>query len=298
LPYYTFHSKFQKPMKAVIRHLPLSTPADYISDGLVGLGFDVISVKQMSSTLRSSAEGTSHVNHPLFLITLPRTTKSQEIFKLTGLCHIAIKVEAYKAQTSLTQCYNCQTFAHVWPNCRQSPRCLWCKGGHLHKECPEKANTTSTPSCCNCKLAEGETPHPSNYRGCSHAQDEIRKRKAKRAPKPTTGRVFSSSHATPGVSYAAALKNPTQPQPRQVAEPAPAGVEQSRVPPPAQQRLRQQTGQSVQADNVNSTSLNNMFRVASVVQQIMTGLNDAVSEVQKIVPITKIVMKVMNSNGC
>jgi hypothetical protein len=38
----------------------------------------------------------------LFLITLPITTKSQEIFKLTGLCHIAIKVEAYKAQTGLT----------------------------------------------------------------------------------------------------------------------------------------------------------------------------------------------------
>jgi hypothetical protein len=95
----------------------------------------------------------------------------------------------------------------------------------------------------------------------------------------------------------AALKNPTQPQPRQIAEPAPAGVEQSRVPPAAQQRLQQQTGQSVQVDNVNSASLNNMFRVASVVQQIMTGLNDAVSE-QKIVAITKIVMKLMNSNGC
>jgi hypothetical protein len=41
-----------------------------------------------------------------------------------------------------------------------------------------------------------------------------------------------------------------------------------------------------------------MFRVASVIQQIMTGLNDAVSEEQKIVAITKIVMKLMHSNGC
>jgi hypothetical protein len=100
------------------------------------------------------------------------------------------------------------------------------------------------------------------------------------------------------VSYVAALKNPTQPHPRKVAESAPAGVENSRVPPPAQQRLRQQIDQSVQADNVNSASLNNMFRVTTVVQQIMTGLNEAVSEEKKIVAITKIVLKLMNSNGC
>jgi hypothetical protein len=48
LPYYsyTFFSKSLKPIKAVIRHLPLNTPAEDISDGLVNVGFDVISVKQ------------------------------------------------------------------------------------------------------------------------------------------------------------------------------------------------------------------------------------------------------------
>jgi hypothetical protein len=281
LNYFTFYPKSQKPIKAVIRHLPISTPAEDISDGLVGLGFDVISVKQMSSTRRSSAEGSTHVNLPLFLITLPRNPKSQEIFKLRGLCHISIKVEAYKAQAGLTQCYNCQKFGHVWANCRQPPRCLWCGGGHLHKECPEKEKISSTPACCNCKLAEGENPHPSNYRGCSHAKDELRKKKAQRAPQPATGRLFSASYATPGVTYAAALQNSTQPQPRQATKPAPAGVEQPRVPPQAQQRLQNHTGQSAQASNVSSASLDNMFKVATVVQQIMTGLNDAASEEKK-----------------
>jgi hypothetical protein len=296
LHYFTFHPKSQKPIKAVIRHLPFNTPAEDISDGLVSLGFDVISVKQMTSTRRPSAEGASQINLPLFLVTLPRNQKSQDIFKITGLCHISIKVEAYKAQTGLTQCYNCQKFGHVWANCRQPPRCLWCGGGHLHKECPEKGNNTSKPTCCNCKLAEGENPHPSNYRGCSHAKEEMRKRKDQRAPKPPTGRVFSSTYATPGVSYAAALQNSTQP--RQASKPIAARVEQPRLPAPAQQSPQQPTGQSVQAASVNSASLDNMFRVASVVQQIMTGLNDAVSEEQKIVAITKIVMKLMNSNGC
>jgi hypothetical protein len=131
LPYFTFYPKSQKPIKAVIRHLPFTTPEEDISDGVVGLAFDVISVKQMSATRRSPAEGTSTVNFPFFLMTLPRTSKSIEIFKLTSLYHIAIRVEAYKAQTGLTQCYNCQKFGHVRAHCKQPPRCMWCGAGHL-----------------------------------------------------------------------------------------------------------------------------------------------------------------------
>jgi hypothetical protein len=39
------------------------------------------------------------------------------------------------------------------------------------------------------KLAGGENSQPSKYRGCSHAKDEMRKRKWQRAPKTTMGRV-------------------------------------------------------------------------------------------------------------
>jgi hypothetical protein len=153
LAYYTFIPKSEKPIQAVIRQLPINTPAEDISDGLVSLGFDVVSVKQMISTRRSSPEDPNISNLPLFLVTLPRTAKSQEIFRLPNFCHIAIRVEAYRAQSSLTQCHNCQQFGHVWENCKQLPRCLWSGGGHLHKECPEKGNTASTPACCNCRLA-------------------------------------------------------------------------------------------------------------------------------------------------
>jgi hypothetical protein len=44
LSYYSFYSKSQEPMKAVIPHLPHNTPAGHISDGLVTLEFDVIGV--------------------------------------------------------------------------------------------------------------------------------------------------------------------------------------------------------------------------------------------------------------
>jgi hypothetical protein len=88
-------------MKAMIRHLPHNTYAEDISDRLVSLGCDVISVKQKRATRRSPSDGSTTINFPLFLITLARTAKSQENFRLTSLCHIAIRVEAYRAQNGL-----------------------------------------------------------------------------------------------------------------------------------------------------------------------------------------------------
>jgi hypothetical protein len=118
ISYYSFYPKSEKHIKALIRHLAHDTPAEDISDGLVSLGFDVISVKRMKTTRRSPPEESKVINLFLFLVTLPRTAKSQEIFRLPNLCHIAIRVEAYRAKNSLTQCYNCQEFGQVWANCK------------------------------------------------------------------------------------------------------------------------------------------------------------------------------------
>jgi hypothetical protein len=71
LPHYTFYPKSLKPIKAVIRHLPSNTPAEDIADGLMELGFDIVSVHQMTSSRGSPGAGTPALL-PLFLITLPR----------------------------------------------------------------------------------------------------------------------------------------------------------------------------------------------------------------------------------
>jgi hypothetical protein len=59
----------------------------------------------------------------------------------------------------------------------------------------------------------------------------------------------------------------------------------------------QETGQSVQAPNVSSHSFDNMLKVVTVVQQLMTEVIGGLSEEEKIVAITKIVLKLMNQNG-
>jgi hypothetical protein len=60
------------------------------------------------------------------------------------------------------------------------------------------------------------------------------------------------------------------------------------------QKEIQKTGLSVQTP---SSSNNDTLKVATVVQQIMTELSEAVSEKDKIMVITKLVLNLMKQNG-
>jgi hypothetical protein len=73
--YYTFHAKSDKPIKAVIRNLPIETPAEDICNGLSELGFSVMSVRQLTSN-RRPPEGDNQ-RLPLFLITLKKLQNRQ-----------------------------------------------------------------------------------------------------------------------------------------------------------------------------------------------------------------------------
>jgi hypothetical protein len=64
----------------------------------------------MTATHRSPPQESKIINLTLFLVTLSRTAKLQETFRLSSLCHIAVKEEAYRAQNALTQYHNCQDF--------------------------------------------------------------------------------------------------------------------------------------------------------------------------------------------
>jgi hypothetical protein len=140
----------------------------------------------------------------------------------------------------------------------------------LHKDCPEKGNTASTQTCCNCQLAEGEKSHlAANYRGCKHAKEEMRKKKPQGTPKPTSGRVLSSNPVSSHLSFAAALRGQGN---QQLQEEAPANI--SNPEATTTKTNVQKTGQSVQAPLVNSETLD-MVRALTVVEQIMSDLKGA-----------------------
>jgi hypothetical protein len=113
LPFFTFYTKGNKPVKAVIRHLPNNTSSEDITVALQELGYEVISVKQITAKRPSPEEEVTLVFLPLFLITLVRNQKSLDIFKVSSFCNIIVEVEAYKFKSGLAQCYNCQRFGHI-----------------------------------------------------------------------------------------------------------------------------------------------------------------------------------------
>jgi hypothetical protein len=63
----------------------------------------------------------------------------------------------------------------------------------VHKECIEKGSTSSTPACCNRRLAEGEKPHPANYRDCRKAKEELQTRRHRERPYLSLGRCSQTT---------------------------------------------------------------------------------------------------------
>jgi hypothetical protein len=117
-----------------------------------------------------------------------------------------------------------------------------------------------------------------------HAKEEMRKRKQQTTPKPTAGKVFSSSPIKPHLSFAAALRGQRNNQPIEEVKAA------RNSEPAATKPNVQETGQSVQAQDVNSDSLD-IFRAFSVVKQIMAEIKGTASEEAKFVALAKIVFK-------
>jgi hypothetical protein len=120
-------TKGYKPVKAVIMHLSSNTSED-ITLALHKLGYKVVKSQADDCQAPLSRRGSQPYipspvrSHPG---EKPEVTR---LFKISNLCKIIVKVEAYKSKSGLTQCNNCQCFGHIWVHCRQPPRCLWCRG--------------------------------------------------------------------------------------------------------------------------------------------------------------------------
>jgi hypothetical protein len=96
--------------------------------------------------------------------------------------------------------------------------------------------------------------------------------------------MFFSKFTSPQQSYAAPLR-----QDKQHQQPQTTQTEQQYLP----QKDFQKTDLSVQAP-----SSSNNDSVATVVPQIMTKLTKAVSEEDRLMVITKLVLSLMQQNGC
>jgi hypothetical protein len=89
-------------------------------------------------------------------------------------------------------------------------------------------------------LKDGESPHPTNYRRCSHAKEELKRRKNQRmSNQGSSGRTFFSKYTTQERSFASALRN-------SVESKQPSEIQKESAGPQKKEVAKKASGQSMQ----------------------------------------------------
>jgi len=133
--HFTFYPQSDKPINAVILHLPIRTSSQDIPLAFQELEY-IISARQMTTKRPPPTHDVS-----VTTISLPHIPSD------SGTLSEVTAVEESEAQTRLMPCYNYQRFGHIWTHSKQLPLCVWCGGGHRPQEWPEKNNGASVSKC-------------------------------------------------------------------------------------------------------------------------------------------------------
>ncbi|GFY45724.1 PRE_C2HC domain-containing protein, partial [Trichonephila inaurata madagascariensis] len=187
--YFCIKPKQERPIKVVIKGLPRDTETQHIHENLIELGYTVDKVTQLIGRITKQAL-------PIFLITLPRNITNLQIFHLTQLCYLTVRVEGYDGK-GVTQCYSCNKFHHTADNCHFIPRCLKCGEAHQTRDCAIKH--VENTYCINCHVYG----HMANYSKCPLYP---KPRKSTNIT-PNTYSTAVDSLIRPNVSYAQAANN-------------------------------------------------------------------------------------------
>ncbi|GFU82904.1 nucleic-acid-binding protein from transposon X-element, partial [Trichonephila clavipes] len=113
---YVINPKLDKPIKVVIKGLPISSKIEDIKNDLEEEGYVIESCTQLISKRTTNPL-------PFFQVILPRNDSNKRIFALTHLYYLQVKVEGYLVR-GINQCFNCNNFFHTSENCHLKPRCL------------------------------------------------------------------------------------------------------------------------------------------------------------------------------
>ncbi|GFW35878.1 hypothetical protein TNCV_1927091 [Trichonephila clavipes] len=86
--FFVIKSKHERPIKVVVKGLPKDTETQQIHENLMHLGYTVDRVTQLVGRITKQTL-------PVFLITLSRNINNLQIFHLTQLCYLTVRVEGY-----------------------------------------------------------------------------------------------------------------------------------------------------------------------------------------------------------
>ncbi|GBM69657.1 hypothetical protein AVEN_178741-1 [Araneus ventricosus] len=156
--YYLVRPIDKRPLKVVIKDLPLDHDTDVIKNCLKKHGFVIGKVTRLT-------QFRTRQPLPFFLVEVGKSeisTKPEEIFKLKNLNHLSISVDPYRGRKKTIQCFKCNRFNHTAELCSMTPRCLKCGQSHTTIECEIKQRIEK-PICINCN----QVGHVAAYRGCA-----------------------------------------------------------------------------------------------------------------------------------
>lgn len=175
IDFHAYEVEAKKPLKVVIKGLPVDSEVLDIEEELVLNNFKPIAVKQFKTHSRRRTEKLL----PIFLISLEKNEENAKIYQLTKLMHLKVRVEAYQFRFGISQCHKCQRWGHASTNCYARFRCVKCGEGHEAKECKLAKHMQS--KCANCN---GE--HVASFRGCPKYQAIINKSRKSDTPATPT----------------------------------------------------------------------------------------------------------------
>jgi hypothetical protein len=180
VPFHTFTLEEDRPIRVVLRRVPIEIPVDEVAEDLKAQGFHPVGVARMRRFITKK-------ELPLVLVEVPHDEK--KIFDLKTICFLTINVEKPRKSGLATQCHNCQWFHHTQRNCRVPPKCVKCGKDHASRDCQKTRESPAT--CANC----GQS-HTASYRGCAKfpgmkthsqkSQSQARPTPTKSAPEKTT----------------------------------------------------------------------------------------------------------------
>ncbi|GFY10374.1 nucleic-acid-binding protein from transposon X-element [Trichonephila clavipes] len=192
--FYVIDPPDSRPLKVVIKGLPISTEIDEIQEDLTSQGFSVEKVVQLTRSKTKSPL-------PIFMVELEKKPDSPDIFKMKKCCCLTVQIDAFNRRPGVSQCYNYNLFNHSSKNCFMHTRCLKCGESHRTNECPIKEKIEN-PVCINCN----KTGHMANWSQCEEfPKRKLRKGETIRNRNTSTETNKTSKKVTPNLSFAAAL---------------------------------------------------------------------------------------------
>ncbi|GFT64518.1 nucleic-acid-binding protein from transposon X-element [Trichonephila clavipes] len=263
---FTYQLPEDREIKAVIRGMPADTPRRNNTRSLT-VGIKVNECHAMTNRKTG-------LPMPLFLLTLPKNMINKDIFNMTELCYLKIKVEPLRPKIGPAQCFRCQGFFHSSKFCTRNPKCVKCGQPHLTRNCTKTSATEAT--CCNCQARK--------RRGTTKRQ---------RKPKPTQQELQQPLHQpTPPTSESSPSKlyhSPTSEySPCKHSHSPPVSAAPAPRPRPTPTPSTSQT--STQAINSTSSTSNPPSTIAETLKQLREP------KVVEIFQVLKQVIAICNSD--